>query len=327
MPTSIRDKISRLLCATLFLAWQQGSGCAEVLPTASVREQNKSQEQIESQTQSATVPLYVENNRPFIDLEFTRPDGSVRKARFWVDTGGGGFIIVEPLARELGLKFGPEVSEGGSRFATIEPPKVRLGGMPLNLKGARASVAIGQRTMMPGVPAEGLLPGHVLMRYHVIFDYPGHKFTLAKPGTVKPRGSRLPSPINQRSGFPRIEAKIGEQSYGFLLDTGASFTMVSQELLNKWGAEHSDWPRAKGAFGAANMGLGSMEANGLLMRVPQFDISTFQLRGAAVVSRPKGTFENYIIDSLRGKPGEKRLLLLERDGKQFEVIAPVIRVL
>ena len=244
--------------------------------------------------QSVTVPLVVEFNRPFVDLEFTRPDGSPRKARFWVDTGGGAFIVVEPLARELGLDLGQEVAEGGDRFAATKPPATRIGGMPLNLEGARASVAIGKKTMMPGVAAEGLLPGHVLKRYHVIFDYPGHRFTLAQPNTLKPRGVRLASPINSQSGFPRLEAVIGGQSYGFLLDTGASFTMISAELLGQWATDHADWPRATGAVGAANMGLGLVEANAAMMRVPQFNLATVQLEHVAAVSRPKGTFEKWM---------------------------------
>ena len=36
-----------------------------------------------------TVPLYMEGNRPYIDLTFRGPDGSTRSARFLVDTGGG----------------------------------------------------------------------------------------------------------------------------------------------------------------------------------------------------------------------------------------------
>jgi len=411
-----------LRCTICLLIWHL-SGALSAALRANTGALNSSHRQPEFL--SATVPLYVENNRPFVDLEFTRPNGTIRKARFWVDTGGGGFIMVEPLARELGLKLGTVTSEGDSQFASTETPVVHIGRMRLNLEGARAIVAIGQSKMMPGVPAEGLLPGHVLMRYHVVFDYPGRKFQIAKPGTVKPRGSKLPAPINKRSGFPRIEAMIGNVIYGFLLDTGASFTMVSQELLNKWVTEQPEWPQAKGAVGSANMGLGSVEVNGLMMRIPRVGISRFQLSGAAVVSRPKGTFENYmsqmmsapivgaiggnilkqfrveidyangaaylentgkpnphdldvigitlqaqrdgnyviagisdqtnqkiysaarrgdrlikvgtlevtgasfarVIDSLRGKPGNWRLLVLERDGKQFEVKAPIIRVL
>ena len=57
--------------------------------------------------QQATVPLLVEKNRPYVELTFQRPDGSRRKARFLVDSGGGGFSLTEPLARDLGLKWGP----------------------------------------------------------------------------------------------------------------------------------------------------------------------------------------------------------------------------
>jgi predicted aspartyl protease len=210
--------------------------------------------------QGVTVPLYVELNRPFIDLEFKKADGSSRTARFWVDTGGGGFIICEPLARDLDLKFGPEGSEGGRRFAATTPPKVTLGGMPLDLEGARAAIALGEKTIDAGVSAEGLMPGHVLKRYHVVFDYPGKQFTLAIPGSLKPRGTRLDSPVQRQNGFPRIEAQIDGQNYGFLLDTGASFTMISQEVLNQWSGKHADWKRTVGAVGAANMGIGGMEA-------------------------------------------------------------------
>jgi predicted aspartyl protease len=381
--------------------------------------------QAKAEKTSVTVPLIVEFNRPFVDLEFTRPDGSLRKARFWVDTGGGGFILCEPLANDLKLTLGAVMSEGGQRYAGIKPPEARLGGMPLNLKEARASVAVGKKTISEGVNAEGLFPGHILARYHVIFDYPGRKFTLAPPNSLKPRGLRIDSPVNQRSGFPRIEAQVGGQTYGFLLDTGASFTMISQELLEQWASKNAGWSKTTGAYGAANMGLGPVEAKALMLRMPEMRLANFPLQRVAAVSRPKGTFENYmsqmmaapikgaiggnvlsafrieidyangatywekkaspkeydldivgltlraqadgsyvvfgvaqaygkeiletiqagdrlirvdkldvlnaplvkVIDALRGKPDEKRTLVLERDGKQFTVIAPVLRIL
>lgn len=221
-------------------------------------------------------------------------------ARFWVDTGGGGFIICEPLARELDLKFGPEVAEEGRRLAATTPPKVTLGGMPLDLEGARAIVAIGEKTIHAGVSAEGLMPGHVLKRYRVVFDYPGKQFTLATPGSLKPRGARLVSPVQQRNGFPRIEAQIDGQNYGFLLDTGASFTMISQEVLNQWSGKHADWQRTVGAVGSANMGLGRMEAGATMMRIPNVKLGEFQLPSITAVSRPPGTFEKYMSQMMTG---------------------------
>jgi predicted aspartyl protease len=375
--------------------------------------------------ESVTVPLIVEFNRPFVDLEFTKADGSIRKARFWVDTGGGGFILCESLASELNLKLGTTFSEGGEKLATITAPSAKLGGMPLNLQGARSFVSIGTKTMMPGVNAEGLFPGHILKRYHVVFDYPGRKFTLAKPNSLKPRGLRLNSPVNQQSGFPRIEAQIGGETYGFLLDTGASFTMISQELLEQWAGKNSSWQKTTGAYGNANMGLGQMEAKALMLRIPALQLANIQMQGIAAVSRPKGTFENYmskmmaapiigaiggnllsafrieidyangatylekkatpnrsdldmiglilrslkdgsyavvgvseqhskevveaihagdklikvdkfevkdaplvkVVDALRGRPNQKRALVFERDGKEFTITLPVLRLL
>jgi predicted aspartyl protease len=244
--------------------------------------------------ESVTVPLIIEFNRPFVDLEFTKPDGSIRKARFWVDTGGGGFLLCESLANDLNLKLGTTFDADGGKMASVPPPPASLDGMPLNLEGARSFVSIGTKTMMPGVNAEGLFPGHILQRYHVIFDYPGRKFTLAKPNTLKPRGIRINSPVNQQSGFPRIEAQIGGETYGFLLDTGASFTMISQELLEQWAGKNSTWQKTTGAYGNANMGLGQMEAKALMLRIPEVQLANFQVQGIAVISRPKGTFENYM---------------------------------
>lgn len=241
-----------------------------------------------------TVPLIVEFDRPFVDLEFTRPDGSPRKARFWVDTGGGAFILCEPLANELQLKLGSVYSEGGEKMAVVTAPPATIGGMALNLQNARSVVSIGNNTMLPGVNAEGMLPGHILQRYHVIFDYPGRKFTLASPNSLKPRGTRITSPVNQQSGFPRIEARIGGENYGFLLDTGASYTMISQDLLEQWAAKNPTWQKTTGAYGTANMGLGQMETKALMLRIPELRLANFPLQSIAAVSRPKGTFETYM---------------------------------
>lgn len=255
---------------------------------------SRAQPQNNAEPSSTTVALHVEFNRPFIDLQFIKPDGSPRTARFWVDTGGGAFLFCEPLAQDIGLKLGEEVRAEGERFAPITPPRTLLGTMAIDLEGARAFVTLGKKTVTPGVDAEGLFPAHLLRRYHVIFDYPGRKFTLAKPGTVKPRGVRLETPINQGSGFPRLEVQIEGQTYGFLLDTGASFTMISREQLDAWLKAKPESPNVVGAVGAGNMGLGKTEADALMLGLASIDLGPFKLNGVAAVSRPKGTFEQYM---------------------------------
>jgi hypothetical protein len=250
--------------------------------------------------QSVTVPLIVENNRPHIDLEFSRPDGSPRKARFILDTGGGGFLMAESLAHDIGLKpSGKETKAEGKRMAAASAPPIQVGGMPLNLEKARTFILLGQNCVLEGDPAEGMFPGHVLRRYHVVFDYPTGRFTLAQPGSVKPHGVRLAAPVGMPSGFPRIELKVGHETYGFLLDTGATYTMISQELLDRWSQLHPDWKRNTGAVGPANMLGGPVESKALMMRLPKLDWGPFQAKSVGAVSRPKGVFETYMSKMMR----------------------------
>src|SRR5947207_610393 len=81
----------------------------------------------------ATVPLILEGNRPYIDLTFRRADGTTRQARFLVDSGGGGFLMTEPLARDLGVRWGPTSKEEGAEFGSATTvPSVSVGDLALD---------------------------------------------------------------------------------------------------------------------------------------------------------------------------------------------------
>lgn len=244
---------------------------------------------------SVTVPLIVEGNRPYVMVTFQRADGSTREARMLLDTGGGGFLLTEPLARDLGVAMGPQMREEGQTFApATSPVKARIGAMPLALNPQRVGVVIGKDNVLPNAAAghaEGMVPGHVLARYHVIFDYPAGTFTLAAPGVLTPRGSVLPMPVSKGSGFPRTEWQLDGTTYAMLLDTGASFTMVSEVLLKAWGARHPDWPRYPGAYGeAATLGGQTLET----MTLPEGRWGSFPLGAVGVTSQREGTFERYM---------------------------------
>ena len=245
--------------------------------------------------QQATVPLLVDRNRPYVDVTFQKPDGSKRSARFLVDSGGGGFALTEPLARDLGLKWGATMREEGAEFAQVSDPlKAFVGDFPLELDPQRVLVVIGADTILPKAvtaPHEGMFPGHVLAKYHVVFDYPKAKFTIARAGVLKPQGTALPMPVHPRSGFPRTEIEVDGKTYGFLLDTDAAFTMVSEVLLKSLGEAHPDWPRHKGAYGeAATLGGMTLET----MFIPRGRWGTIQLTEFGIVSQRQGTFESYM---------------------------------
>jgi hypothetical protein len=241
---------------------------------------------------SATIPMQFENNRVYLDLDVALPNGRSRKARFWVDTGGGALILAEPLAREAGLTFGgTKIRPEGIEMQASTKPRLRVGGLPLDLSSCRSFVVLHSRHIFPDSSAEGFLPPCALRHYQVVFDYPARRFTLARPGTLTLRGRRVPAAFDADTGFFRIELKVAGKSYGFLLDTGASFTMASQTLIESWEAAHPRWPRLTGAVGPANMIGTPMEANALLVRLPSAEWGPFSLRDVGVVSRPPGTFE------------------------------------
>lgn len=249
---------------------------------------------------SVTVPLIVEANRPYVLVTFQKADGSTRQARFLLDTGGGGFLITEPLARELGLTLGPTSREEGQTFAPVTSKvDARIGVFPLVLNPQRVVVMVGKDNVLPSAAAghaEGMVPGHVLARYHVVFDYPSATFTIAMPRVLTPRGTALPMPVSKQQGFPRTEVNVEGTLYGLLLDTGASFTMVSEVLLKTWGQQHPEWPRHPGAFGdAATLGGQTLET----MFVPQASWGGTTVREFGVTSQREGTFERYMSGMMR----------------------------
>jgi len=242
-----------------------------------------------------TVPLHVEGNRPFIDVTFRKPDGSKRSARFLVDSGGGGFLIAEPIARELGLTLGEAVSEGDAKLAQVTSPvQAFVGDLPLELDPKRILVMIGKDRLLPPAAPErgdGMFPGHVLARYHVVFDYLEKKFTLATPGVLRPEGEPMPMPVAEGSGFPRTEIQVDGATLGVLLDTGASFTMMSDALITPWRAAHPDWEWHAGAVGEAAT-LGGPTTQTIIL--PRIVWGTFELPQVGVADRKDGVFERWM---------------------------------
>lgn len=243
--------------------------------------------------QPATAPLIVQGNAPLVELTFRTPSGGERKARFLVDTGGGAFILGKNLLADVAPeKIGaPRESGEGGRIQVVKPMEVSMGAMKLDLTDVRTLGQMDAVWVNDRNDAEGMIPGHLLKKYHVIFDYPGRTITFAKPGTVQPRGVKLKAEIGKNNGFPRIEAEVGGKPYGFLVDTGASYTMISRAALDEWTKSNPAWPSAIGAVGFANMSGGKMETEGLMLRLPEMKIAGVAVAQPGAVSRTVGIFE------------------------------------
>jgi hypothetical protein len=234
-------------------------------------------------------PLSVEGNAPIIMVQFKRPDGTRREARFVLDSGGGAVLLDSNLASELGLRTrGSVIEESGERYAPIDLPQASIGGLAVSFDTSKAFVHLGTRSFDSRERVEGLLPGKALEPYQVVLDYPKGLFTIAPSGCIKHVGTEMDSPFLPASGHPRVTLRELNKEYGFLLDTGARVTLARRDLIESWIAAHPDWPSTTGASGTADMPGG--DGKELLLRVPEIVWGSFHIEHVLIVSRPDQTF-------------------------------------
>jgi len=251
---------------------------------------------------SATVAMRVELNRPYIDVTLEGPVGRPVRARAWVDTGGGGLLLSAGLARRLGLApDGKAIRTEGSLIAGTSAPRLAIGGMPIALAGRRSTyIAEDAPEMLQDTDAQLALPGRLLRRYVVALDYPARTFTIARPRAALLEGTRVDSYIGA-SGMPVVWLSVGGVRRGFLLDSGGQYLMVSAAALHAWTTAHPDWPAVAGAFGPADMLLGTAEAKFDMVRLASLVWGPYRIAHAGAVSRRPGVYERGM-SAMLGRP-------------------------
>ncbi|MBV9258203.1 MAG: aspartyl protease family protein [Ktedonobacteraceae bacterium] len=231
---------------------------------------------------SVTVPLHIVRHRPFIDVEWTVKEQHTYTTRCWLDTGGGAVIITEQLAQKLGVSY--RLSQRELVPALL--PAMNIRGMLFDFKAVPTFVALGQSTIQGEEGVEVFCGAPFLGKYHIIFDYPQHQLTLAALSTVPlPAGIALPLHIHPQSKFPRIEIMIEGDTYGMLLDTGASMTMMSQAVINRWTSQHPEW-RKEPLF-PQNQSSQYTQS----VEIPQLDWGPYHVKDTQMIARPTGVFE------------------------------------
>ena len=245
----------------------------------------------EARAGSVTVPFILDHDRMLVDAEVQRRDGTWRKARLWVDTGNPTFFLREPLARDLGIEpaagSAPPDASAGS-YEVPPPAGVRLGGMALDFSGVTSTVMREPRWLFDTMHNDANLPSTVLRRYQVVLDYPGRRLTLAQPGTLRLRGTRVAAAVQPQTGIVQIDATIGGDSLSLALDNGASYSFVSDEWVESLSRRHPAWPRATGAAGCANIwGWWPAEATWPLLRVPELRWGAVRLADVGLVGLPR----------------------------------------
>jgi len=243
---------------------------------------------------TVTLPCTLDHNRMIVEAEFLRPDGSIRKAKAWVDTGNPDLLVAESLARDLGLDLSAlGTGDGKHSVDSSSPaPGIRLGGMPLDVQGLKPRIRRGSR-VMPGLPAEANIPARALRRCHVVLDYPARRFTLAKSGSLKPKGLAIPCRVNAETGLFLVVATLDGEAIPLGVDNGSAGTWVSENLTAAWATRHPDWPNATGAAGSANFFGFDFEAKGTLMRLPELGIGPLKAKNIGLLGLEQGFFDWY----------------------------------
>lgn len=236
---------------------------------------------------SATVPMILDHNRMLVDVELQRKDGTWRKARLWVDSGSPDFFISEQLARDLGIEF--SVTNENPNPVIEFSAGTRIGGMPLDFSGVSSKISTQPFWLFSAAHNDGNIPATLLKKYHIIFDYPKQQLTIAEPGSIKPRGIAVPAAINQSTGIIQIDAVIDDEKFSFALDNGASYSFISEEILDRFSEKNSGWPKMIGAVGCANMwGWWPRNEQAMqVMRIPEIKWGPIQLVNIALVGVPK----------------------------------------
>lgn len=212
---------------------------------------------------SVTLPFELVNNRPVINV---RVNGSQKNLRFVVDTGAGMCVISNEAAERLGLK---SVARGGmaravggeGRFEivygfmqTLHVGDARIERVPVYIR----------RFHNEQEPVDGYIGLSVLGKYLTVVDYGGRQMTLLREAELRREAALPASPASfevpirtTSSGFWSGEVSFDglEKPTNFIIDTGASISVVSKALAARAGFERfaqSEFIKVYGAAGLAD---------------------------------------------------------------------------
>jgi hypothetical protein len=242
-----------------------------------VASQVSSQQMVAAETHSkGTISFIFDDNRIFAELEFARPDGTLRKEIAFVDIGTPQLVLEQSLGKELGIENAKQaVLHIGDLEIDVPASDIQTD------TGLGMTGPDGKRTLK----VEAVLPGSVMKNYQMVLDYAKHSLTMAKPDTIKPTGDAVPCRINAKTGLVSVTAKIEGHDYALAVDCGSAYTWVRHDVAAHWIAEHGNWKRGVGAIGEANMQVlpDGAEARAVIMRLPQIRLGSLLLEQVGVL--------------------------------------------
>ena len=210
---------------------------------------------------SVTLPFQLVNSRPVINV---RINGSKETLRFVVDTGAGMCVISDEAAERAGLK---SVARGGMARAVGGEGRFEI------VYGFLQSLHVGEakvervpvyirRFYNAQEPVDGYIGLSVLGKYTTVVDYAGRQMVMLREeearraAAVAPPPQSIEVPIRTTSsGFWSGEVSFDglEKPVNFIIDTGASITVVSKALAARAGFERYAQTGFIKVYGAAGL--------------------------------------------------------------------------
>lgn len=284
--------LKNALCAMILCAPMSGvlTGCIHTPPNPDMRDAVSSPALAAGGSVIATVPILLDD-RIYVELSFTRPDGTPRKAIALVNMGSAPLILSNALFRELQPKSGKPlhlqvgtldiVVDGGAVQPETLAFNAFIGINPFARAATAEEMAAGPGGVMKAMTAplnvEAVLPAGVLQHFQVVFDYGAKTLTLASPGAIKPEGIAVPVRLNRKTGFVMADVTVDGKMQSFVLDCGGSFSAARDTLA--WRTRHPEWLRSIGGIGPANlvMGADGYEAADPVLKIPGTSLGSLTL--------------------------------------------------
>jgi hypothetical protein len=236
-----------------------------------------------------SIPMTLENNRPYIDLSVGAANGHMLRGHFYLDTGGGSLVVTARFAAKVGLKaHGPARAQEGTVLTSLKPLRFEANGVPISVAGVSSFATTKRVGGLQGTDADGVIPVRALARYIVTLDFRSGRLVLAQ-GRAPLGLRRLPGHITP-VGMPVVDGIVDGKTVPFLLDTGATYSVMDADLLQSLLARHPEWPHRTGAIGPANMLVGNAETRFTMLRLGQIALGSTVVDGAGFVARPNAAY-------------------------------------
>ncbi len=187
---------------------------------------------------STTIDIQTTKTQPFILLPvFVNDKGPFS---FVLDTGANAAIVTEELARTLALQnveSKEAVGAGGKRLSVLVGQARSISVGAAKVENAK----VGIMKTLPKCVGQGVLGYNFLKRYALTIDYMQNKLTFDLPEEHKDDNRKLCASMPLKIPRPDrplilVDVLVNTlKTYQFILDTGASQTVVSPALAGQMG--------------------------------------------------------------------------------------------